>query len=369
MKIYLGELNMELLKVIKFEGDDNTIVYKHPAEDFNTQSQLIVHQSQEAIFFKDGEALDLFGPGRYTLNTQNIPILRNIINIPTEGVSPFHCEVYFINKVMTFNTEWGTSNRFEILDPTFGVPLSIGASGTIEFKIFDSRKFLVNVVGTQEELSKNDLIRYFKGKIITKVKSYLARILNEISYLNVTAHLDELSEALKNELKNYFEEFGIELHNFYISNVIIPKKESKQLKKVLNKKLEYGTLDYSWADEQIAEISKKYAENPGHNDGVSGMITEIPLAFAFGQMLKDNMLGNLSQPFEDKTQAFNSKPNFSSNNENNEFCFKCGAKLKEGSLFCSKCGTNLNTNLTCEKCGNEISDDDVFCNKCGYKLK
>lgn len=360
---------MELLKVIKFEGDDNTIVYKHPAEDFNTQSQLIVHQSQEAIFFKDGEALDLFGPGRYTLNTQNIPILRNIINIPTEGVSPFHCEVYFINKVMTFNTEWGTSNRFEILDPTFGVPLSIGASGTIEFKIFDSRKFLVNVVGTQEELSKNDLIRYFKGKIVTKVKSYLARILNEISYLNVTAHLDELSEALKNELKNYFEEFGIELHNFYISNVIIPKKESKQLKKVLNKKLEYGTLDYSWADEQIAEISKKYAENPGHNDGVSGMITEIPLAFAFGQMLKDNMLVNLSQPFEDKTQAFNSKPNSNSNNENNDFCFKCGAKLKEGSLFCSKCGTNLNTNLTCEKCGNEISDDDVFCNKCGYKLK
>ena len=89
---------VELLKVIKYEGGDDTIVYKHSAEDFNTHSQLIVHQSQEAVFFKDGRALDLFGPGKYTLYSENIPLLRSIINIPTEGVSPFHCEVFFIIK-------------------------------------------------------------------------------------------------------------------------------------------------------------------------------------------------------------------------------------------------------------------------------
>ena len=87
-----------ITSVIKYEGDNSTFIWKHPCEDFNTSSQLIVHESQEAIFFLNGQALDLFGPGRHTLETQNIPLLRRIINIPTGGESPFHCEVYFINK-------------------------------------------------------------------------------------------------------------------------------------------------------------------------------------------------------------------------------------------------------------------------------
>ena len=132
---------MQLLDVIKFEGDDNLVVWKHPNEDFNTKSVLIVHESQEAIFFKDGKALDLFGPGKYELETENIPLLRAIINIPTMGVSPFHCEVYFINKATSMNMEWGTNSRFQVLDPHFGVPLNVGASGSMEFIIEDARKF------------------------------------------------------------------------------------------------------------------------------------------------------------------------------------------------------------------------------------
>lgn len=88
---------MKIIDIIKYEGDNSTFVWKHPAEDFNTLSQLIVHESQEAILFRDGQALDLFGPGRHTLHTQNIPLLRRLINLPTNGESPFHCEVYFIN--------------------------------------------------------------------------------------------------------------------------------------------------------------------------------------------------------------------------------------------------------------------------------
>ena len=84
-----------ITSVIKYEGDNSTFIWKHPCEDFNTSSQLIVHESQEAIFFLNGQALDLFGPGRHTLETENIPILRHLINIPTGGESAFHCEIYF----------------------------------------------------------------------------------------------------------------------------------------------------------------------------------------------------------------------------------------------------------------------------------
>ena len=90
---------MSLVDVIKYEGDNQTFVWKHPREDFNTGSQLIVHESQEAIFFLNGQALDSFLPGRYELETQNIPLLNKIINIPSGGESPFHAEVYFINLV------------------------------------------------------------------------------------------------------------------------------------------------------------------------------------------------------------------------------------------------------------------------------
>ena len=98
---------LDILKIIKYEGGPDQIVWKHPAEDFNTGSQLIVHESQEALFFKNGQALDLFGPGRYTLSTQNIPLLSKLINLPTGGESPFHCEVYFINKADILEVFWG----------------------------------------------------------------------------------------------------------------------------------------------------------------------------------------------------------------------------------------------------------------------
>lgn len=120
---------VELLKVIKFEGDDSTLVWKHPAEDFNTYSKLIVHESQVAILYKDGKALDEFPPGKHELETDNIPFLRGIVNIPTEGVSPFHCEVYFINKALSLNVDWGTSSRFPIIEPVFKIPINVAASG------------------------------------------------------------------------------------------------------------------------------------------------------------------------------------------------------------------------------------------------
>lgn len=100
-----------ITEVIKYEGDNSTFIWKHPCEDFNTTTQLIVHESQEAVFFLNGQALDLFGPGRYTLETQNVPLLRKLINIPTGGETAFHCEVYFVNKTEQMAIRWGTDSK------------------------------------------------------------------------------------------------------------------------------------------------------------------------------------------------------------------------------------------------------------------
>ena len=142
---------MAIIDVIKYEGNNDVFVWKYPKEDFNTQTQLIVHESQEAVLFKDGQALDIFKPGRYTLETNNIPLLRNIINLPMGGISPFHCEVYFFNRVEQMAIQWGTDSKIQYMESTYGFPVAIGAGGEMSLKVVNSKKLLLKLVGTDEE--------------------------------------------------------------------------------------------------------------------------------------------------------------------------------------------------------------------------
>ena len=170
---------MELLSIIKYEGDNTTFIWKHPKEDFNIGTQLIVHESQEAIFFMNGQALDLFGPGKYTLNTDNLPLLNKIINIPTNGKSPFHCEVYFVNKTIQMAIKWGTNSKIQFIEPVYNFPLEIGLSGEMNLKVNDSRKLLIKLVGTEKILTQTKLSDYFKAFINTRIKTYVSKIIKE----------------------------------------------------------------------------------------------------------------------------------------------------------------------------------------------
>ena len=142
-----------LASIIKYEGDNNTFIWKHPIEDFNYGSQLIVHESQEAVFFKDGQALDLFGPGRYTLETQQLPLLEKVYKLPTDTEGTFHSEVYFINKIVQMAIKWGTPEKVRFIDPLTGTPLQLGASGEMNVQVSNARKLLVKLVGTTNGIS------------------------------------------------------------------------------------------------------------------------------------------------------------------------------------------------------------------------
>ena len=114
----------------------------------------------------------------------------------------------------------------------------------MDLVVDDARKFLVNVVGTQYFTTTDELNEYFKGKITTKVKNYLSKIMAEVSYYNITQHLEEISEALHAKLKEDFSEYGVNLKTFFISNIIVPRDETAKLEAALNKKMEYGTLGF-----------------------------------------------------------------------------------------------------------------------------
>ena len=218
----------KFVDIIKCEGDNSTFIWKHPCEDFNTMTQLIVHESQEAIFMMNGQALDLFGPGRYTLETQNIPLISKYINKTTGDKTPFHCEVYFINKTEQMAIKWGTDSKVQFMEPTYNFPISIGASGEMSLRAEDSRKLLVKLVGTENFLGQDNLVRYFRAFLMTKVKSYIAQVIREqkISIFEIDEHINDMSAALLKMLKPDFEDYGISLERFFVTTIVKPDGES-----------------------------------------------------------------------------------------------------------------------------------------------
>lgn len=218
----------KIADIIKYEGDNSTFIWKHPCEDFNSLTQLIVHESQEAIFMMNGQALDLFGAGRYTLETQNIPKIGKALNRTTDGQTPFHCEVYFINKTEQMVIKWGTDSKVQFMEPTYNFPISIGASGEMSLRAEDSRKLLLKLVGTENFLGQENLTRYFRAFLMTKVKSYIAQVIREqkISIFEIDERLNEISSVLLKMLQPDFADYGVALERFFITTIVKPDGEA-----------------------------------------------------------------------------------------------------------------------------------------------
>lgn len=218
-----------LASIIKYEGDNETLVWKHPIEDFNMGSQLIVHESQEAIFFRDGQALDLFGAGRYTLETQQIPLLEKLYKLPTDTEGTFHSEVYYVNMATQMGIKWGTDSKVRLFDPVTGMHIELGASGEFNIRVTNSRKLLLKLVGTTSGMSQDQLLGgngkgMFRSMVMTQVKSYLAATIREnaINVLEIDERLMELSEALRERINPRLAEYGLEMTEFFVTRVVTP---------------------------------------------------------------------------------------------------------------------------------------------------
>lgn len=382
---------MAVIEVIKYEGDNSTFVWKYPKEDFNTESQLIVHESQEAVFFLNGVAMDLFGPGRYTLETANIPILSKLKNLPSGGVSPFHCEIYFINKVEQMAIKWGTDSKVQYMDSTYGFPISIGANGEMSLKVEDSRKLLVKLVGTERDLSQVKLISYFRALLMTKIKTYLSQIMktSAVNIFEVDEHLIEFSENLKQKLIPDFRDYGISLERFFVTTIVKPDGEQqyekfkeihfRQYSDIAEAKIRQnvGVIDeetvsrrrvieakgiadkrsiegYTYQQERGFDVAEKIAENEGTGNFSSAGIGMGLMAGIGGNV--GNTVGN----------TFNTMVNeINRESTPQRFCDNCGAKISEGAEFCEECGTRVMTNSSCPKCGYVYKRLGKFCPKCG----
>jgi regulator of protease activity HflC (stomatin/prohibitin superfamily) len=387
---------VKIADIIKYEGDNSTFVWKHPCEDFNTTSQLIVHESQEAIFFMNGQALDLFGPGRYTLETANIPILRNIQNLPTGGVSPFHCEVYFVNKVEQMAIRWGTDSRIQYIEPTYGFPLAIGANGEMSLRVQDSRKLLVNLVGTERVLSQETLTGYFRSFLMTRVKTYIAQVMKSsaINIFEIDEHLLEFSQALKEKLAPDFADYGISLERFFVTTIAKPDGSQqyetfkelhfRQYADIAEAKLRQQTAviqaqteaqkvvidsqaqakkraqeGYTYQQERGFDVAQDAARNEAAGQ-FSNMGIGLGMMAGVGGTVGGAVGGAVSDVFAGIGAA---QPQATAN----RFCDQCGAELTPGAAFCDECGAPQSTPDTCTKCGFKFIKPGKFCPKCGAR--
>ncbi len=350
---------MAIVDVLKFNGSPDIFAWKYPNSELATWTQLIVNESQEAILVKNGQIADVFGPGRYTLSTDNIPVLQKLVNIPFGKKSPFSAEVWFINKVFSLDIKWGTTTPIQIQDPKYNIFIPVRAFGQFGVQIIDTKRFLVKLVGTMNFFNKNTLTDLFRGLFITRVKDRISSCLikAKISMLEINAHLNEISDELTKEFQAELEEYGIKIVSFYVNDINVPENDPavKQLKSALAKRAEMDIIGYSYQQERTFDT----LETASGNAGTAGAMMGAGMGLGMGAAMGSQMGGMAATM---TTQAPMKE------------CPKCRKQIAANTHFCPHCGCDTQKVETseaehkCSSCGAAFSGAKKFCPECGRKF-
>ena len=259
------------VSIIKWEATNDIFAWKHPIEDFTLGSQLIVHQTQEALFFRDGKALDLFGAGRYTLETHKIPLLNDFYKLSPDSDVALHSEIYFVNKTVQTGIRWGTPSRVRIIEPNSQIPIEIGARGSFNLEVDDSRKLVLRLIGTASGLSQSDVnggiaygVEDMRGKfadlIAMNVTSLLARVIteNKLNVLTIDTMKPEISRILGNAVNAGLMEYGLRIPEgqFYVTDIMTPDNDPNYIRL----KNQYVSASLDIRDEEIAKAKAEASE-------------------------------------------------------------------------------------------------------------
>ena len=322
---------MAIIDVLKYDGPNNVLVWKwrpksgsQREEELRLGTQLVVNQSQQAIFVKGGQILDLFEPGTHTLSTHNLPGISSLIGLAFGGQSPFKAEVYFINKAVAMDTKFGLI-PFNMLEPNFRVPIPITSRGSFAIRISDAKVFLNRLIGTVPDFESNRLTQFFRGIITENVKTAITRISKEqnINPLELEAIVSEVSGAVKGIIAQALSEFGIHLEIFNIEAIPVID-EDPRVKKIVEDFHRLMSMDIEermrlkrradnlevYKVERTFDTTEKAAENIGGGVGgdggilgtVVGLGMAMPVAGAMGDLMSKTTQGI------QQSQAFDSKP-------------------------------------------------------------
>ena len=354
---------MAIIDVVKYDGPRNVFAWRWAKGDLSWGTQVIVNQSQDAIFYKGGQALDVLRAGTHTLRTANIPLLRSLIKIPFGGQTPFAAEVYYVNKATNLDLKWGTREPIPVLDPKYNVFLPVRAFGQMGMRIADSRKFVIQLVGTGREFTKEALSDYFRGVILTKAKDYIAEqiIKKKINLLEISAYLEEISSELHKKLTQDFARFGISLVTFFLNSINVPANDDtvKRLKKLLAEKAEFTILgDHAYRTKRAFDTMEAAAKSEG---GMMGGGMGLGMGLGAGAGMGGLMGGMMTRAAAPAAPPLPPKQVVA--------CPSCKTQVSAASKFCTSCGSAvLAASAKCPKCKSDIPAGAQFCGSCGNKL-
>lgn len=395
---------MAIIDVVSWshpQYNDQTYAWKFPENELSTWTQLLVNESQEAVLYRSGSVDGPFGPGRHVLKTENIPILGALLKLPF-GRSPFTAEVWYVNKAIPLDVKWGTREPILVKDPQYQIMIPVVARGQYGVQIENTRKFLIKLVGAMPDFTRQRLQDYFRGLIITVAKTVIAReiVKKQISILEISAQLSEISAAIQIALQETLDEFGLKLVNFYVNAVDVQDgdKSIETLRAALAKKAEMSIVGYTYQQERSLNAMEgasgfTSAENGLESSGgVAGAAlglgvgfgVAIPMGQAMGTQIAQAVVPNFnalpsippsllaptsgfkcskcSAPLS-ATTKFCGACGTPASQPPTSLCTVCGTQLSPGSAFCFHCGTP--TTISCVKCGSKLSPQSRFCGDCG----
>lgn len=364
---------MAIIDLVRWtpQGNQTIYAYRFPETNLSTYTQLIVQESQEAILFSKGQIVGKFGPGKHTLNTENLPILRNLFGLPFGGKNPFTAEIWFVNKLQPYNIDWAI-DRMDIHDADYNTGIPLVANGQYGLKINDAERFLIKIVGTKNSFDQNDLTEQFFGEFSTKTKSTILQFMinNRIGLKQISAHLDNISEHLKIIMLPFWENLGLELTKFYVTSIEVDSSNEvgRRVLDAISRQSAQSIGGYTWQQEKAFDVAKDAV------DGLSNSNSGI-----MGAIVASNMMGGLGGAGGGVMQPQYNQPTFGSTNqvqqggiaqpENHSkevYCSNCSKKFPSSHRFCPHCGDPYDA---CPKCGTDNDKSAKRCVSCGTQLQ
>ena len=375
-KVKEAALN-QFIEVIEWlDESKDTLLYRFPVagQEIKNGAQLIVRESQAAVFVFEGQVADVFTPGRYTVEGGNTPILSKLGAWKYGFNSPIKSEVYFVNTKQFTDLKWGTSNPIMLRDADFGI-VRLRAFGAYSLRVADPGEFIKQIAGTNAHFQTEDIDGQLKRAIVTEFSDAIGEL--KIPALDLAAQYKEMGEAIRAKINEDFKAYGLEVTKFYVENISLPP----EVEEAMDKRASMGALGdaQKYMQFQAADALRDAAQNEG---GGAGLGAGLGAGFAVGGQMANAFAANPQGGGGGSAATVACPGCGKQNNAAAKFCadcggkmevakvpcVKCGAQLREGAKFCSECGTSQEKQK-CANCQYELAAGAKFCPECGTKTE